>query len=162
MSSKVVRVMACLPIERYRKLMNEKASEIQEDDEITDHEEESDTVDPIEMVLMCIGERAQRNARVILHYLANLNTVQFSAVSGEVIVKNETVKGSCFAHLIKLLCTQNIFNMEKPKQFPIGMKMLLKELALSGLPESIIKNSYYSKYLTSYRKKGHYYPDESD
>ena len=181
---KSVRVLACLPLDQYKRLMQQASENLPKTTKEEEEEEEDinfDTVpdddddhiggakpdsppppppqqqssDPIDLILMCVSPRGQKTATVILHYLAALNgQVKFNASTGALILDGTEIQGSCFAELVRSLCSPSIYLEGKPKSIPAGMRALIKVLALrTGIASSMIKNTYYSKYLSSMRRQ---------
>lgn len=145
-----IRTMAVIPLEEYKQLINSE----DDPDEPMFHGGggggDDDIPASLNLILECAPSRAQRQALLLLKYMAQLNgRLQLDEDSGELVIDDKHKRGSNLCDIIRILLT-NRPGSGKARRAN-GIKSFLQVLSESALPANIIKDDYWRKYFTQLR-----------
>lgn len=163
--SETIRTMAVIPLEEYKQLISDNPpttdQDINDDDTTMDEDDNhsnmtgagatnNDIPSSLLLILECAPSRTQRQALMILKYMAQLNgRIKYDEDSGEVIIDGKAKRGSNLCEIIRILLS-NRPSISQPRS-AAGIKSFLKILAESALPANLIKDVHWRKYLKELR-----------
>lgn len=154
--TETVRTMAVVPLDEYKKLT--RCNTADDEDEQIIQEDQNEIPHSLGLILECAPSRTQRQALLILKYMAQLGgRLKYDEDTGEVVIDQKHQRGSNLCDMIRILLSNRPGYGRRRNSS--GMKAFLRVLADSALPANLIRDDHWRKYFNDLRSRAAFETD---